>query len=47
MTLKQELIVGAAMVAVAWILYAGMVGYLENLDDKLVEAGIDILEIVR
>lgn len=47
MTLKQELIVGTAMVAVAWLLYAGMVGYLEYLDDKLVEAGINIWEWVR
>ena len=47
MTLKQELIVGTAMVAVAWLLYAGMVGYLEYLDDKLVEAGINIWEWVK
>ena len=47
MGLKQELIIGTAMVAVAWLLYAGMVGYLECLDDKLVEAGINIWEWVR
>lgn len=47
MGLKQELIIGTAMVAVAWLLYAGMVGYLEYLDDKLVEAGINIWEWVR
>ena len=47
MGLKQELIIGTAMVAVAWLLYAGMVGYLEYLDDKLVEAGINIWEWIK
>ena len=47
MSLKQELIVGTAMVAVVWLLYAGMVGYLEYLDDQLVEAGINIWEWLR
>lgn len=47
MSLKQELIIATAMVAVAWLLYAGMVGYLEYLDDKLVEAGINIMEWVK
>lgn len=47
MSLKQELIIGTAMVAVAWLLYAGMVGYLEYLDDRLVEAGINIWEWVK
>lgn len=47
MGLKQELIIGTTMVAVAWLLYAGMVGYLEYLDDKLVEAGINIWEWIK
>lgn len=47
MTLKQELIVGTAIVALAWTLYAGMTGYLEYLDNQLVEAGINIMEWVR
>ena len=47
MTLKQELIIGTAAVALAWVLYAGLTGYLEYLDAKLINAGIDIWEWVR
>ena len=47
MTLKQELIVGTVGVALMWVLYAGLTGYLEHLDNQLVEAGINIMEWVR
>lgn len=47
MTLKQELIIGTAAVALAWVLFAGLTGYLEHLDNQLVEAGINIWEWVR
>lgn len=47
MSLKQELIVGTVMVALMWVLYAGLTGYLEHLDNQLVEAGINIWEWVR
>lgn len=47
MTLKQELIIGTAAVALACVLYAGLTGYLEHLDAKLINAGIDIWEWVR
>lgn len=47
MTLKQELIIGTAALALAWVLYAGMTGYLEYLDAKLINAGIDIWECVK
>ena len=47
MSLKQELIVGTAMVALMWVLYAGLTGYLEYLDNKLVDEGINIWEMVR
>lgn len=47
MTLKQELIIGTAAFAIAWLLYAGLTGYLEYLDAKLINAGIDIWEWVK
>lgn len=47
MSLKGELIVGTAAVALAWVLYAGLTGYLEYLDTRLIEAGINIWEWVR
>ena len=47
MTLKQELIIGTAAVALAWGLHAGMTGYLEYLDAKLINAGIDIWSWVK
>lgn len=47
MTLRQEIIIGTAAVALAWVLYAGMTGYLEHLDNQLIEAGINIWEWVR
>lgn len=47
MSLKGELIVGTAAVALAWVLYAGLTGHLEYLDAKLISAGIDIWEWVQ
>lgn len=47
MTLKQELIIGTAAVALAWVLYAGLTGYIEYLDTQLIEAGVNIWEWVR
>lgn len=47
MSLKGELIVGTAAVALAWVLFAGLTGCLEHLDNQLVEAGINIWEWVR
>ena len=47
MSLKSELLIGTVAVALAWVLYAGMTGYLEYLDAKLINAGIDIWEGVK
>ena len=47
MTLKQEIIIGTSALALALVLYAGMTGYLEYLDAKLINAGIDIWEWVK
>lgn len=47
MSLKSELLIGTVAVALAWVLYAGMTGYLEHLDNQLIEAGINIMEWVR
>lgn len=47
MTLKQEIIIGTSALALAWVLYAGMTGYLEHLDNQLIKAGINIWEWVK
>lgn len=47
MSTKQEMIVATVGVALMWVLYAGLTGYLEHLDNQLIEAGINIMEWVR
>lgn len=47
MTLKNELIVLSAILAVLWLYYAGLVGHIEHLDNKLVNAGINIWEWIN
>ena len=47
MSVKQELIILIAGISLMWVLYAGMTGRLEHIDNQLVEAGINIMEWVR
>ena len=47
MSLKGELIVGTRVVTLAWVLYAGLTGYLEYLNTQLIEAGINIWELMK
>lgn len=47
MSAKQEMIIATVGVAFMWVLYAGLTGYLEYLDNQLIESGINVMEWVR
>ena len=47
MSVKQELIILIAGISLMWVLYAGMTGRLEYIDNQLIEAGIDVMEWMR
>ena len=49
MTIKQELLIAIStiIVVVMWLCFAGLVGYFEQLDNELVNAGINIWEWIN
>lgn len=47
MSAKQEALITVVGFALLWVLWAGMTGELERIDDQLVEAGINIWEIIK
>lgn len=47
MSAKQEALITVVGFALLWVLWAGMTGRLERIDDQLVEAGINVMEWIR
>lgn len=47
MSAKQETLITLVGFALLWVLWAGITGRLEHIDDQLVEAGINIWGIMK
>jgi hypothetical protein len=47
MSLRHKMILATALLVLDLVMVAGMFGYIEHLDDQLVEAGINLTELVK